>query len=195
MPGVPPVAWNRIGFCAPDALILARRQIGSLHIGRMRADSVRHALREFTVLLIDGPGQGEALHRGIVNRHDWEVPVGAAIDYLLTLDSVDPRRIAVVGASMGGFYAARAAAFEPRLSACVAWGGAYDLGYGLQLPRAKDPKALEHGLKVFGAKDLEDGMAKIARYTLKGAADRIQCPTLIVTGEAEMAFMHPAGST
>jgi pimeloyl-ACP methyl ester carboxylesterase len=152
-------------------------------------------LREFTVLLIDGPGQGEALHRGIVNRPDWEVPVGAAVDYLLTLGSVDPRRIAVVGASMGGFYAARAAAFEPRLSALVAWGGAYDLSYGLQLPRAKDPEALTHGLKVFGAKDLEEGMAKIANYTLKGAAERIQCPTLIITGEAEMAFMHPAGST
>src|SRR5262249_43676606 len=48
------------------------------------------------------------------------------IDYLLAQGTVDPRRIAVVGASMGGFYAARAAAFEPRLAACVAWGGAYD---------------------------------------------------------------------
>ena len=153
------------------------------------------AERGFTVLLIDGPGQGEALRRGIVNRHDWEVPVGAAVDSLLKLDDVDPRRIAVVGASMGGLYAARAAAFEPRLAACVVWGGAYDLGYGLTLPRARDPKALAHGLKIFGAKDLEDARAKIARYTLKGVTERLTCPVLVVTGEAEMAFMHLAGTT
>ena len=152
------------------------------------------ALRGFTVLLIDGPGQGEALRRGIVNRHDWEVPVGAAVDFLEGRDDVDPRRIAIVGSSMGGLYAARAAAFESRLAACVVWGGAYDLTYSLTLPRARDGEALARGLRVFGAKDLEDARAKLARYTLKGITERLTCPVLIVTGEAEMAFMHPAGT-
>ena len=53
-------------------------------IGRSLAE------RGFTVLAMDGPGQGEALRRGIHGRPDWEVPVGAAIDFLEAREDVDP---------------------------------------------------------------------------------------------------------
>lgn len=40
---------------------------------------------------------------------------------------IDPNRIALMGISLGGYLAARAAAFEDRLSACVLNDGVFDL--------------------------------------------------------------------
>ena len=41
---------------------------------------------------------------------------------------MDPGRIGLVGWSLGGYYAPRAAAFEKRLALCVAWGANHDWG-------------------------------------------------------------------
>jgi hypothetical protein len=41
---------------------------------------------------------------------------------------IDPNQIALMGISMGGYLAARAAAFEDRISACILYNGVYD-GY------------------------------------------------------------------
>jgi dienelactone hydrolase len=41
---------------------------------------------------------------------------------------VDPNRIALMGICIGGYLAARAAAFEDRIAACVLYKGVYD-GY------------------------------------------------------------------
>ena len=37
-----------------------------------------------------------------------------------------PKRVAIMAYSAGGYYAPRAAAFEKRYAACVAWGPHYD---------------------------------------------------------------------
>jgi pimeloyl-ACP methyl ester carboxylesterase len=73
------------------------------------------------VVAFDGPGQGGARTRfGLPHTHDWERPVAAVADHLgLT-------RFAVLGLSMGGYWAVRAAAFEPRVAAAVAWSPVYD---------------------------------------------------------------------
>lgn len=75
----------------------------------------------FDVVAFDGPGQGGArtLH-GLVHTHDWERPVAAVLDHL-GLD-----RVAVLGMSMGGYWAVRAAAYEPRVAALVSWSPVYD---------------------------------------------------------------------
>ena len=84
--------------------------------------------RGYTVLLPDGPGQGESKRRGIGTRADYEVAIASFVDFLEHRDEVDPARIALVGSSMGGYFAARGAAFEKRLMAAVAWGAFYGLG-------------------------------------------------------------------
>src|SRR4029453_8052150 len=38
----------------------------------------------------------------------------------------DPKRIGVMALSLGGYYAPRAAALEPRFACCVAWGAQWD---------------------------------------------------------------------
>ncbi|MEU6171717.1 alpha/beta fold hydrolase [Streptantibioticus parmotrematis] len=84
--------------------------------------------RGYHVLAFDGPGQPGPMHReNLVFRPDWETVVGAAIDFVLTRDNVDPEGLALIGLSMGGQLAPRAAAFEHRLSAVVSVDGVYDI--------------------------------------------------------------------
>lgn len=85
--------------------------------------------RGYTVLSFDGPGQpGTRHHQGLVFRPDWETVVGPVLDYARTLPEVDPARIALLGNSMGGLLAPRAAAFDHRVAALIALDGVYDLG-------------------------------------------------------------------
>lgn len=81
----------------------------------------------FDVIAFDGPGQGgaRALH-GHVFDHDWEKPVRAILDHF-ELDQVT-----LIGMSMGGYWALRAAAFEPRVTRVIAWPPVYD--WLVQLP-------------------------------------------------------------
>jgi dienelactone hydrolase len=77
--------------------------------------------RGYGVLAYDGPGQGAALYRqGLSLRPDWERVVTPVVDYALSRADVDPERIAIYGASMGGYVVARAAAFEQRIAAAIA---------------------------------------------------------------------------
>lgn len=145
------------------------------------------AARGFNVLLVDGPGVGETVQfRGMVNRHDYEVPGRADFEYLATRSDVDPARIGVVGVSLGGYRAPRVAAFEHRLAACVAWGAIWDYGAiwdQRQSERGAVPTPHSHVLHVMGAKSLEEVREKARPWRLDGVAQAIRCPLLVMHGE------------
>ncbi|MFB7669181.1 alpha/beta hydrolase family protein [Kitasatospora sp. NPDC056138] len=85
--------------------------------------------RGYTVLTFDGPGQPGPRHReGLVFRPDWENVIAPVVDFAEGLPEVDSSRIALLGSSMGGLLAPRAAAFEHRLAALIALDGVHDLG-------------------------------------------------------------------
>lgn len=93
--------------------------------------------RGYTVLTFDGPGQPGPRHReGLVFRPDWENVITPVVDFAESLPDVDNSRIALLGSSMGGVLAPRAAAFEHRLAALVAVDGVYDLGERDSIPSA-----------------------------------------------------------
>jgi hypothetical protein len=84
--------------------------------------------RGWNALMFEGPGQGEMLFvRQEPFRPDWEAVISPLVDYLLTRQDVDPRRITLTGWSEGGELVARAAAFEHRLAAVVSDPGAVDV--------------------------------------------------------------------
>ena len=92
----------------------------------------RVASAGFDVIAFEGPGQGGARALfGHTFDHDWEKPVAAVLDHF------DLRDVALVGMSMGGYWALRAAALEPRVSRVVAWPPVYD--WLAQLPRPLRP--------------------------------------------------------
>jgi len=149
------------------------------------------AERGIATLLCDGPGIGEAvLFRGMPNRYDYEVPGRAAYERLLReTDLIDIDRIGVVGSSLGGYRAARFAAFEPRLQAAVVWGAIWDFGRAWRRQIAKPGSSLptrdDHALHVMGVETLEAVTQALARWTLEGVASQIRCPLLILHGERD----------
>jgi dienelactone hydrolase len=152
---------------------------------------VEIARRGIHVLAIDGPGQGEALRlQGIPSRFDYEVPGRAAYEFMIQRPDVDAKRVAVMGFSMGGYYAPRAAALEPRFAACVAWGGHFD--YHEAWVRRR--KIMETGGTkvsapsfqlpwVLGMPDMAACMKKLENYRLAGIAEKIRCPFYCIHGE------------
>jgi alpha-beta hydrolase superfamily lysophospholipase len=94
----------------------------------MHVSGARAAVeRGYNVIAFDGPGQYGPLHReGLVFRPDWEKVITPVVDFALKQPSVDPKRIALMGISMGGVLAPRAAAYEKRLAALIANDGVYD---------------------------------------------------------------------
>jgi alpha-beta hydrolase superfamily lysophospholipase len=94
----------------------------------MHVSGARAAVeRGYNVIAFDGPGQYGPLHReGLVFRPDWEKVITPVVDFALKQPGVDPKRIALMGISMGGVLAPRAAAYEKRLAALIANDGVYD---------------------------------------------------------------------
>jgi hypothetical protein len=93
---------------------------------------VELANRGIHCLAIDGPGQGEALRlRGIASRYDYEVPATAAYEAISSHPDIDPKQIAVMGFSMGGYYAPRAAAFEKAIRGLRRLGWSFRLSCSL----------------------------------------------------------------
>lgn len=92
----------------------------------------RIAAAGFDVIAFDGPGQGGARRLGgLTFDHDWEKPVGAVLDHF-SLDSAT-----LIGMSMGGYWALRAAGRDPRINRVVAWPPVYDWLY--RVPGALRP--------------------------------------------------------
>jgi len=116
--------------------------------------------RGIAVLMFDGPGQGGTLRRHrIPTRHDYEVPVGRCIDWLLAREDVDPQRIAVCGSSLGGYNAARAASMDSRLAACISHGAIWSIHEGYSTRQdVRTPEKSRHVKWVFGAATIDEAI-------------------------------------
>jgi pimeloyl-ACP methyl ester carboxylesterase len=172
--------------------------------------------RGYNLLLYDGPGQGRALiKQGLVMRPDWENVVKPVVDYALTRPEVDPERIAIMGISLGGYLAPRAASSEHRLAACIADPGLWDM---LEAAKARfsalpkdvleklpnvDPEVLEpivehiqetpalrwaivqRAFWVHGVDSLSEYLQLAEDYSLKEVVSQVRCPTLLTWAESD----------
>ena len=147
--------------------------------------------RGMACLILDGPGNGESIRlRGMPARYDSNIAGSAAIDYLERREDVDRERIAVMGVSLGGYFAPRAAAFEKRFRACVAWGAQYDYhAVWKRRVEAAFKTSLsvpgEHIIWFLGVDTIEEALKKLESFTLEGVAGKIECPFLLTHGEAD----------
>ena len=174
--------------------------------------------RGYNCLTFEGPGQGRVIRKQkIPFRYDWEKVVTPVIDYALNnLEGINPNKLALMGISLGGYLAARVAAFETRLTACVLNDGVYDLSESFVGPYRKTPLesimtsnnadlinvaasvtmamntsvrwACTHGMWAFGVNTPFELLQKFLDYNLKGIAEKIKCPILVMEAERDENF-------
>jgi esterase FrsA len=150
---------------------------------------------------IDMPGAGENPCLGQEPRA--ERTFSAAIDYLETRNDVDGRRIAVMGGSFGGYWAAKVAHTEAkRLGGAVNWGAGVHRTFqeewlrpALTVTAAQylmgPASLLDARSYIFGVKTLEE-VLKIApslSLVTQGLIDQPSAPLLCINGKED--DQHP----
>ena len=128
--------------------------------------------RGLAVFAMDGPGQG-VLAATTTFVPDYERVVGRVIDAL------GVTRIALVGLSLGGYFAARAAALEPRVAAVATVSGPFRLEWGELPTPVRDIMARRAG----GADAAHEF---VRRVDLTALAPRIAAPLLVVDGAQDV---------
>ena len=173
---------------------ILRRPIGAEHppvvVMCVGLDSTKEELdvyeniflaRGMATLAFDGPGQGEAEYDMPI-RGDYEVAVKAVVDYIETRADLDPARVGVMGVSLGGYYSARAAAFEKRLKACLSFSGPYSW---VEIFDARNELSREAFRVRAHCRTMEEAREAAKTLTLQGVAKNITCPIYIVGGELD----------
>jgi len=170
------------------------------------------AARGWQVVVFDGPGQAGCMRDNptMTFRPDYEAPVGAVLDHLDARHDTRPDRLALAGLSLGGYFAARAAARDARVRALVVDTPIVDLYRYMEAfigPRvfgmhqdirpadvAGVPADLLPGQTIwgiaamcrrFGVGSLQEWKAFLDRFRLGDAVGDISCPVLALAGERE----------
>jgi pimeloyl-ACP methyl ester carboxylesterase len=166
--------------------------------------------RGFDLILFEGPGQGAALVRhGLPMTHAWEKPVAAVLDHFGIDDAT------LIGMSLGGCLALRAAAGESRIKRVVAFDALYDFYDCLTLklgPRRRIISALTalgagavvdaavalaakrsllvewgmaQGMRVTGTSRPSEYLKALKAYTTRDISAEVKQDVLILGGTAD----------
>lgn len=146
------------------------------------------AKRGISTLCVDQPGTGEALRLQNLpvdpHSENW---ASKAIDWLETQPDVDPKRIGMTGISLGGHFAPRAVAYEPRFASGACWGANHNWAEVQQKRLKREgenpvPHYWAHVIWAFGAKDMDDFLAKAQDMNLNGHMGGVKVPFLVTHG-------------
>jgi dipeptidyl aminopeptidase/acylaminoacyl peptidase len=190
----PPAERVEIPYDGIDLPGLLRRPAGSgphpVVIMIPGLDSVKEELqttadhflrRGMATLAVDGPGQGETEFARHIEPC-YERPVRSIVDWLDRRSDLDQGRLGVFGVSLGGYYAVRAAAFEPRIRAAIDHAGTFSLASNWPNRSAISRAAFQ---KRSGAASDDEARERARSIDLTGVADRVECPLLVVHGRQD----------
>jgi dipeptidyl aminopeptidase/acylaminoacyl peptidase len=137
--------------------------------------------RGIATLAFDGPGQGEGEYDFAI-RGDYEAVVKSVANFVEGRSDLATDQMGLWGVSLGGYYAPRSAAFEPRIKACISLAGPYNWS------EAWDslPDLTREAFRVRSkSATMEAAKRHAATLSLEGVADKITCPLYIVTGKLD----------
>ncbi|WP_298200726.1 alpha/beta fold hydrolase [Novosphingobium sp.] len=146
------------------------------------------ARRGISTLCVDQPGSGEALRlQGLPVDPHSESWASKAVDWLEQQPDVDPARIGMTGISLGGHFAPRAVAYEPRFASGAVWGANHNWREVQDKRMAREgenpvPHYWAHVMWAFGAETMEEFLSKSTDMNLNGHMDRIKVPFLVTHG-------------
>ncbi|OJI99097.1 hypothetical protein ASPVEDRAFT_38561 [Aspergillus versicolor CBS 583.65] len=177
--------------------------------------------RGWNCITYEGPGQPTVRrNQNIGFIPEWERVTTPVVDYILSekADLVDEDRVVLIGNSLGGYFAARAAAFEKRLAATVLIGGVWDTyaaftkqlepeilavyeagNYSdfdetvLSLRDAGELSTdatwgLDQGLWAFKTHSPSEFFSRSKKFNLEGVAEKIDMPVFV--GDAEFDALY-----
>ncbi|MBF7015317.1 alpha/beta fold hydrolase (plasmid) [Novosphingobium resinovorum] len=146
------------------------------------------ARRGISTLCVDQPGSGEALRlQGLPVDPLSENWASRAVDWLEVQPEVDPKAIGMTGISLGGHFAPRAVAYEPRFASGAVWGANHNWREVQDKRMAREgenpvPHYWAHVHWAFGADGQDDFLEKSTEMNLNGHMDRIKVPFLVTHG-------------
>ena len=154
----------------------------------------------YEVIIFEGPGQGAAIRKhNLIFTHKWEQPITAVLDHF------DLNNVTLIGISLGGYLALRAAAFEQRVKRVVC----YDISnydqHGKGLQRAifqfflRNPGVynwiaeksmkniatewlIKHGMYINGVDTPSEWLALLEHFSVVDIADRVCQDVLLLAG-------------
>ena len=157
----------------------------------------RHAFAETFVkegwgcFVMDSPGTGECPVLAGPDAHQVHT---TALDYLMTRAEVDANRIAVVGASFGGYWSTKLAHLAPdKLRAAVNWGGGIHFFFQSEWQeRSRHADSylfdlIEARANLFGKKSFDELCRVMPALSLldQGWLDKPCAPMLLVNGKED----------
>lgn len=179
--------------------------------------------RGMNVITFEGPGQPTVRrYQNLGFIPEWEEVVTPVVDYALTRPEVDAKKIGLWGQSFGGYLAPRAAAFEHRLAAVIAFDGIYSFAEGISeqfgpqleaiyetgnetlfnsivagvVANTSMPTsarwAIEQGLWSFNTQSAFQWFKKVQQYTLDGVIQNITAPVFVGDAQNDMFFAGQA---
>ncbi|KAL2824565.1 alpha/beta-hydrolase [Aspergillus pseudoustus] len=179
--------------------------------------------RGWNCITYEGPGQPTVLrNQNLGFIADWESALIPVVDYLFADEGksalVDTDRLVLIGNSFGGYLAARAAAFEPRLAATVLIGGVWDAypAFAAQLPAevmalyeagtytqfdetvrslreagelgTDAAFGLDHGMWAFRTPSPSEFFTRSKAFHMRDVVDQIDMPVFVGDAEFEGVF-------
>ncbi|CAB1245482.1 AB hydrolase-1 domain-containing protein [Ruminococcaceae bacterium BL-4] len=162
----------------------------------------------YSLVMFEGPGQGQARKNGLTFRYDWEVPTSVVIDYFNLHD------VNLMGISWGGYLAPRAAAFDPRIKNVICYDIFYS-GLDMMLNRLSKEDGnkllmllsmkqklivnkiikekmkesidldwkIKHGMYITGTKTPYDFLKSVEKHNLSSFIEKITQNVLLLAGE------------
>lgn len=154
----------------------------------------------YEVIMFEGPGQGAAIRKhNLTFTHEWEHPVAAVLDYFKRND------VTLIGISLGGYLALRAAAFEPRVARVVCYDisnydqharglhgsiykfflrnpGVYNWIAEKSMRNIAAEWLIKHGMYINGVKTPVEWMALLENFSVVDIADQVRQDVLLLAG-------------
>lgn len=175
--------------------------------------------RGFNVITYEGPGQPSVRRKQNIGFiAEWERVVSPVIDWAVRQPEIEPGAIGLLGYSLGGYLAPRAAAFDRRIKAVLAIDGVTDYGrraltsypshvqdlyhegkqhefdravrefFGQKNVSTASRWAYEHGKFSFNTQSPFELVSKRRAMNLTGLYGKIQVPVFVGDVDRETSF-------